>query len=467
MKTLTIHPYANIFPEMNEHEFSALREDIRVNGLREPILTYQGKIIDGRHRFKVCRELKIEPTTRECPENGSIVALVVSLNLCRRHLTPSQRNAVGADVEEAYQAEAKQRQREHGKTAHGRAKTLQTNSSEVNGQARDQAAKAVGGSPAEISKAKKVKKAAPELHEEVKAGKTTLNQAAREVKRREKKTEMETKAKEAEVAVFGAGPKKDLGWEIISGDCIEVMKSVEFVPIDLAFADPPYNIGIGYGSHYDDDRPRDEYLSWCRQWLSLILARLTPTGSFFLLANWEGIHRLATMAEEVGFKHRQTIVWYETFGENCGSKYNRCSRGLIWFTKHAKRFAWNPEAVNRPSDRQTKYNDKRADPGGKTWDDVWGINPPIPRLVDNHRERIPDFPTQLPLDLLRPIVAAHSDPGALVVDPFSGSGSCGAACIELDRRFVGIELSEEFAELSRKRLLIASKEAERARASDV
>jgi site-specific DNA-methyltransferase (adenine-specific) len=112
--------------------------------------------------------------------------------------------------------------------------------------------------------------------------------------------------------------------------------------------------------------------------------------------------------------------------------------------------------VNRPSDRQTKYGDSRADPAGKCWDDVWGITPPIPRLVDNHHERIPDFPTQLPLDLLRPIVSAHSDPGDLVLDPFSGSGTTGCACIELGRRFVGIELSEKFADLSRKRLLIHS-----------
>ena len=62
---------------------------------------------------------------------------------------------------------------------------------------------------------------------------------------------------------------------------------------------------------------------------------------------------------------------------------------------------------------------------------------------------MPDFPTQLPIALLRPIVACASRPGDLVVDPFSGSGTTGAACIELGRRFVGLELSENFADLSR------------------
>ncbi len=71
---------------------------------------------------------------------------------------------------------------------------------------------------------------------------------------------------------------------------------------------------------------------------------------------------------------------------------------------------------------------------------------------------MPLFPTQLPLALLRPIVACASDPGDLVVDPFSGSGTTGHACIELGRRFKGIELSEKFADLSRKRLKGAMRE---------
>jgi site-specific DNA-methyltransferase (adenine-specific) len=153
-----------------------------------------------------------------------------------------------------------------------------------------------------------------------------------------------------------------------------------------------------------------------------------------------------------GLHPRAWITWYETFGVNNANNFNRCSRRLLYFVRSPRQFVFNPEAVNRLSDRQAKYNDKRADPNGKIWDDVWGINPPIPRLVDNDAERIPDFPTQLPLALLRPIVGCASYPGDLVLDPFSGSGTTGAACIELGRRFVGIELSDRYAELSRQRL---------------
>ena len=94
----------------------------------------------------------------------------------------------------------------------------------------------------------------------------------------------------------------------------------------------------------------------------------------------------------------------------------------------------------------------QANPGGKLWDNVWGIEPAIPRLTGTCNERIPDFPTQLPLALVTPIVLCASDPGDLVVDPFSGSGTTGVAAICNGRRYVGIEKSEKFTELARLRL---------------
>ncbi len=98
------------------------------------------------------------------------------------------------------------------------------------------------------------------------------------------------------------------------------------------------------------------------------------------------------------------------------------------------------------------YNDPRANPNGKLWDDVWGINPKISRLVGNAAERLPGFPTQLPLDLLQPLIGCASDPGDLVLDPFSGSATTGVAALIQARRFLGIERSEQFGALSRQRL---------------
>jgi site-specific DNA-methyltransferase (adenine-specific) len=79
---------------------------------------------------------------------------------------------------------------------------------------------------------------------------------------------------------------------------------------------------------------------------------------------------------------------------------------------------------------------------------VWRIS----RVCGTFRQRLPEFPTQLPLALLRRIVRTASDPGDLVVDPFSGWATTGVACVESGRRYLGIELRESFAEASRQRL---------------
>jgi site-specific DNA-methyltransferase (adenine-specific) len=100
-------------------------------------------------------------------------------------------------------------------------------------------------------------------------------------------------------------------------------------------------------------------------------------------------------------------------------------------TRHRRRFVFHPAPeIRRPSARRAIYRDRRAAPAGKLWDDVWTI----PRLAGTHRGRIKAFPAQLPIRLLRPIVACASEPGDLVIDPFSGSATTGAAGIELGRR---------------------------------
>ena len=111
-RALRIHPVASLFPEMNEAEYTSLKEDIQKHGLREPIwLSKDGRIIDGRHRYQACRELKIEPTfTRNNWEDDETIAYaVVSLNLKRRHLNESQRAMVAARIKPIYEKAAERR----------------------------------------------------------------------------------------------------------------------------------------------------------------------------------------------------------------------------------------------------------------------------------------------------------------------------------------------------------------------
>jgi site-specific DNA-methyltransferase (adenine-specific) len=294
---------------------------------------------------------------------------------------------------------------------------------------------------------KKLKHNYPDLFAQVQSGKLSPSKAMAQAKKREKR-----KQRKAQESRNGSVPKSS-DWQIICEDCPTGIKNVLPGSVRLVFADPPYNIGINYGSGAKADKlPPTEYHEWCRKWIHALLGCLSSDGSFWLLINDENAAELKIIAEKEGFFLRQWLIWYETFGVNRANGFNRTHRQLFWFVKDPKKFFFDEDAVRRPSDRQAKYNDKRADPEGKTWDDVWGINPPIPRLTGTCKERIEDFPTQLPLALLRPIVACASEPGDLVLDPFCGSGTTGEAAIESGRKFAGIEKNKKFVEAAHSRL---------------
>ena len=91
------HPIAEIFPVMKRAELAGLASDISANGLKVPIVLYQGKILDGRSRYSSCLIALVEPQFTEYTGNDP-VNYSLSLNLHRRHLTTAQKAAVAADV---------------------------------------------------------------------------------------------------------------------------------------------------------------------------------------------------------------------------------------------------------------------------------------------------------------------------------------------------------------------------------
>src|ERR1044071_1849303 len=92
MKTdMEVHEITNLFPEMTPEEYRALLQDIQHNGLKMPIWTFKGQIIDGRHRYRACLELGIEPEFRVWDGEGPVGAFIFSLNFYRRHLNGSKR----------------------------------------------------------------------------------------------------------------------------------------------------------------------------------------------------------------------------------------------------------------------------------------------------------------------------------------------------------------------------------------
>ena len=97
-KNLEIDPLATIFPPMSEVEFGRLKADIAARGQLEPIWTHRGRVVDGRHRLRACRELGLEPVVREYDGDGTVLGFVIAKNLHRRHLSANQRALVATKL---------------------------------------------------------------------------------------------------------------------------------------------------------------------------------------------------------------------------------------------------------------------------------------------------------------------------------------------------------------------------------
>ena len=254
---------------------------------------------------------------------------------------------------------------------------------------------------------------------------------------------------------------------IVQGDCVAGLASLPPGTIDLAFADPPFNIGYEYDV-YEDTRGREQYLDWCRQWIAGLYQALKPTGTFWLAIGDEYAAELKLLSQEIGFHCRSWVIWYYTFGVNCKAKFSRSHAHLFYFVKNPAEFTFRgDELENRiPSARQLVYADARANPTGRLPDDTWILRPQdladcfsaeedtwyFPRVAGTFKERAGFHGCQMPEQLLGRIIRFCSQPGELVLDPFAGSATTLAVAKKLQRHFLGFELSPEYARQGTQRL---------------
>ena len=135
---------------------------------------------------------------------------------------------------------------------------------------------------------------------------------------------------------------------IVNEDCLVGLGRLADGSVDLAFADPPFNIGYEYDV-YEDRQAADDYLQWCRQWIGQLHRVLKPDGTFWLAIGDEFAAELKLLAQrEVGFSCRSWVVWYYTFGVNCTKKFSRSHAHLFHFVKDPRRFTFQFQRNSRP-----------------------------------------------------------------------------------------------------------------------
>ncbi len=166
---MEFHPIANIFPMMGEEELGELADDIMENGLHQPIVVYEGHILDGRNRYQACKLAGVTPeyVGFDYSNGDDPLSYVLSLNLLhRRHLTASQRAALAAEI--ANMAHGGDRKPDQGAKL----------PLEITNQ---QAAEKLDVSARYVKDAKKIQRESPEHFDKVKSGELSLQEAKREM----------------------------------------------------------------------------------------------------------------------------------------------------------------------------------------------------------------------------------------------------------------------------------------------
>ncbi len=243
---------------------------------------------------------------------------------------------------------------------------------------------------------------------------------------------------------------------ILIGDCIEQLRSLPDASVDLVFADPPYNLQLGGEllrpdnskvDAVDDDWDQFEsfaaYDRFTREWLSECRRVLKPDGAIWVIGSYHNVFRLGSALQDLGYWVLNDIIWRKAnpMPNFKGTRFTNAHETLIWASRsrEQKRYTFNYDALKAfNEDTQMRSDWHLALCTGEE------------RLKDDDGQKA--HPTQKPESLLYRVLLASTQAGDIVLDPFFGTGTTGAAAKRLGRHFIGIERDETYAALARKRI---------------
>lgn len=385
---MNFHPIAAIFPLMEGEELRRLVADVKANGLLEPIWMFENAILDGRNRWLACKDAEIEPRFKDY-KGSDPVTFVVSMNIERRHLTPSQRAAIGVLLLPERPQGGDRRSEEFQKAK----LPLEIK------QERDAAAAIVHVSPRYVSDAKAIKEEAPDLFDEMKAGLVTIQDAKKEVHKREARARQAAQVKELENAETKATILR-----LDIRDATAEKLGIKAGAVDAIVTDPPY---------------AREFLPLFGNLATFAGELLREGGSLIVMsgeAHLPEVFALLTSDPRLTYQWTMAYLTPGPATQLSGKPIASNWKPLIWLTKgayHGPRIG----DVFENSLQDKEHHD-------------WGQG---------------ETGTS-------EIVERMTTPGALVLDPFLGGGTTGVCCIRAGRRFIGFDLDPEVAANARARI---------------
>ena len=242
---------------------------------------------------------------------------------------------------------------------------------------------------------------------------------------------------------------------ILSGDCVEVMKSLPARSVDLVFADPPYNLQLGGElTRPDNSRVNGVEDSWdkfdsfgaydkfSREWLLEARRVLKDDGAIWVIGSYHNIYRLGAMLQDLGFWILNDIVWRKTnpMPNFRGRRFTNAHETMIWAAKsESAKYRFNYDAMKALNEDLQMRSD-------------WTI----PLCTGAERLKKDDgqkaHPTQKPEALLHRVILSSTDVGDVVLDPFFGTGTTGAVAKKLGRDYIGIERDADYITHAKERI---------------
>ncbi|MDN8602075.1 adenine-specific DNA-methyltransferase [Citrobacter sp. S2-9] len=250
--------------------------------------------------------------------------------------------------------------------------------------------------------------------------------------------------------------------KIIHGDALTELKKLPSGSVDLIFADPPYNIGKDFDGMVESWN-EEVFLAWLFECIDECHRVLKKQGTMYIMNSTENMPYIDLKCRKL-FDIKSRIVWsYDSSGVQAKNFFGSMYEPILMMVKDPKSYTFNREdiLVEAKTGAKRALIDYRKNPPQpynqqKVPGNVWDF-PRVRFLMDEYE----NHPTQKPTALLKRIILASSNPGDTVLDPFAGSFTAGAVAVDAGRKFIGIEVNNEYVKMGLRRLRISSHYSEK------
>lgn len=399
--------FKKLIPALSNEEFAQLERNCLQDGIRDAIVVWNDTIIDGHNRYEIAKKhgLEFRTESKEFDTEGDVKEWMIMHQFGRRNLSIWDRSQLALKLEDVFKAKAKENLSKAGSSFSPKEPCQKSDKVTQPIDTKKEVAKVANVSHDTIAKVKVIEAKAPEeVKQELKAGRMSINEAYKGIKKEENKENRLIKES------IEYKPKNTYIPKIIKSDCLDVLKDIP--DIDLLLTDPPYFTDGDFTNH-----------------ISQCLKKVKPTGQAYVFAGADPKEMQAYLSMDSHHMELvQVLVWnYNNTGQRQPNE-RYTSNYQVCFYFRGK----DAPQINKPADGKNQYACQT-------------INAPDGRLGDRYHK------WQKPNQLIENLILNSSKVDDFVFDPFAGSGTTLVIAAKNDRVAIGCDVDQEAIDLCIKR----------------